>query len=49
MLLKNGKIGLIDFGQVKHLTGEERKNFARLTLAHAAMDKEEVVRLHFDA
>ena len=48
MLLKNGKLGLIDFGQVKSLTEEERQNFARLTLAHAAMDKNEVVRLHFD-
>lgn len=48
MLLNNGKLGLIDFGQVKCLTEEDKKAFAQLVLAHAAMDKDEVVRLHFD-
>lgn len=48
MLLSNGKLGLIDFGQVKTLKEDEKKAFAQLVLAHAAMDREEVVRLHFD-
>jgi aarF domain-containing kinase len=48
MLLKNGKLGFIDFGQMKSLSIEERINYSKLIIAHARMDKEEVIRLHFD-
>ena len=46
MLLNNGKLGLIDFGQVKTLAEDDKRAFAQLVLAHAAMDKKEVVRIH---
>lgn len=48
LLLKDGRMGLIDYGQVKHMTKEERINLARLMLAHARGNKDEVVRIHFD-
>ena len=48
MLLDNGKLGLIDFGQVKCISKEQRRNFALVVKAHADMDKAEVVRVHFD-
>ena len=48
LLLKDGCMGLIDYGQVKHMTTEERIKLAKLTLAHSRMDKDEVVRIHFD-
>ena len=48
MLLNDGKLGLIDMGQVKRISLEERIIFAKLIIAHARRDKEEVVRLHFD-
>jgi aarF domain-containing kinase len=48
MLLKNGKLGLIDFGQVKQMTVEQRIKYAKLIIAHARNDKNEVIRLHFD-
>lgn len=48
LLLKDGRIGLIDYGQVKHMTRDERIKYAKLMLAHARKDKAEVVRIHFD-
>jgi len=48
LLLKDGRIGLIDFGQVKHMTLDDRIKLAKLHLAHARRDKAEVVRIHFD-
>ena len=48
LLLDDGRLGLIDYGQVKNMSIEERINYAHLIKAHAVMDKAEVVRLHFD-
>eukprot|EP01038_Epipyxis_sp_PR26KG_P016275 gene16275-22172_t len=48
MLLKDGRLGLIDFGQMKTMSMDERINYAKLIVAHARRDKEEVVRLVFD-
>lgn len=48
MLMYDGKLGLIDMGQIKRISLEERIIFAKLIIAHARRDKEEVVRLHFD-
>lgn len=44
--LKNGKLGLIDFGQMKRLTIEERIVYAKLIVAHARKDVKEVVRYY---
>ncbi|KAH9121970.1 hypothetical protein LEN26_010427 [Aphanomyces euteiches] len=44
MLLDDGRIGLIDYGQVKHLTKDQRKSLARLVLALADGTKEDVAR-----
>ena len=38
LLLKNGQIGCIDYGQVKRLEPTERRWFARFYVAHAAGD-----------
>lgn len=48
LLCSDGKLGLIDYGQVKTMTEEERINYAELILAHARNDVKEVVRIHFD-
>ncbi len=48
LLLSDGRLGLIDYGQVKRMTMQERINYARLIKAHSMMDYQEVVRLHFD-
>lgn len=48
LLLKDGRLGLIDYGQVKHMSEKERIIFAKLVIAHYRMDKEEVVRISFD-
>ena len=48
LLLQDGRLGLIDYGQVKRMTIQERINYARLIKAHSEMDYKEVVRLHFD-
>ena len=48
MLLKDGRLGLIDYGQVKTMSLPLRISYAKLIIAHARMDKQEVVRLHFD-
>ena len=42
------RLGLIDYGQVKTMTVQERINYAKLIKAHVDMDKDEVSRLHFD-
>jgi aarF domain-containing kinase len=48
MLLKDGRLGLIDYGQVKHMTVAQRIVYAKLILAHARNDAAEVVRIHFE-
>lgn len=48
LLLKDGRLGLIDYGQVKRLGVSERITYAKLILALAKDDKKEIVRLHFD-
>ena len=47
MLLKDGRLGLIDYGQVKKMTLKERINYAKLIIAHSRGDVEEIVRIHF--
>ena len=46
--MKDGRLGLIDYGQVKKLTVAERTVYAKLILAHARNDRDEVVRIHFE-
>lgn len=48
LLLSNGKIGLIDFGQVKRISEEQRINYAKLIIALKRKDEKEVARLYFD-
>jgi len=48
LLLKDGRLGLIDYGQVKTMTKEQRIKYAKLILAHARGDKPEIIRMHFD-
>lgn len=48
LLLADGRLGLIDYGQVKRMIVEERVKYAKLMLAHARGDKAEVIRLHFN-
>jgi aarF domain-containing kinase len=48
MLLSNNKLGLIDFGQIKQMTPEEREKYARLILAHYHKDKEAIIDMHFN-
>ena len=48
LLLEDGRLGLIDYGQVKAMTVEERIKYAKLIIAHSRGDKEEIVRIHFD-
>ncbi|DAZ96465.1 TPA: hypothetical protein N0F65_006511 [Lagenidium giganteum] len=45
MLLEDGRLGLIDFGQVKRLTPEHRLNLAKLTLALHEGTKDDVIRV----
>mgnify|MGYP001810258289 CR=1 FL=1 len=47
LLLKDGRLGLIDYGQVKRMTLDQRLTYAKLILAHACNDKDEVIRIHF--
>lgn len=47
LLLKDGRLGLIDYGQVKRMTLPQRLIYARLIVAHASDDKSEVVHIHF--
>lgn len=48
LLLEDGRLGLIDYGQVKAMTVEERIKYAKLIIAHSRGDKKEIVRIHFD-
>jgi aarF domain-containing kinase len=48
LLLKDGRLGLIDYGQVKHLAVEERIKYAKLILAIARDDKSEICRVFYD-
>jgi aarF domain-containing kinase len=48
LLLKDGKMGMIDYGQIKHMSLRQRIVYAKLTIALSRDDKEEVVRLYFD-
>jgi aarF domain-containing kinase len=48
LLLDDGRLGLIDYGQVKAMTIDERIKYAKLIIAHSRGNKEEVVRIHFD-
>ncbi|GMI54956.1 hypothetical protein ScalyP_jg3585 [Parmales sp. scaly parma] len=45
VLLVGGKLGLIDYGQVKRISNEDRILLARMVIALCEDDKEEVVRL----
>ena len=47
LLLEGGKIGMIDYGQVKHLTTEERIIMSKLILALARKDKQGVADIMF--
>lgn len=47
MLLKDGRLGLIDYGQVKQMTVHERIIFSKIVLAHTRKDKKEVSRISF--
>jgi aarF domain-containing kinase len=48
LLLSDGRLGLIDYGQIKTMTISQRINYARMILAHSRGDKQEIIRLHFD-
>lgn len=48
MLMDDGRLGLLDYGQVKALTPENRQMYSKLIVALAEEDKDEVVRLWFD-
>lgn len=48
LLLSNGKLGLIDYGQTKELELKERVIIAKLIIAMARDDKKEIVRLFLD-
>lgn len=48
LLLKDGRLGLIDYGQVKRLTIPQRILYAKLILALARDDRKEIVRIYFD-
>eukprot|EP00929_Paragymnodinium_shiwhaense_P030345 TRINITY_DN17221_c0_g1_i1.p1 TRINITY_DN17221_c0_g1~~TRINITY_DN17221_c0_g1_i1.p1 ORF type:complete len:1037 (+),score=192.41 TRINITY_DN17221_c0_g1_i1:99-3113(+) len=49
-ILLNGKghVGLIDFGQVCELTGDQRMGFARLIIALASGNDDEIARRYMD-
>lgn len=48
LLLTDGRLGLIDYGQVKRMSIAQRISYAKLIIAHSRGDRKEVVRLHFD-
>ena len=48
MLLKDGRLGLIDYGQVKTMTIQQRIIYAKLIVALARDDKAEIQRIHFE-
>jgi len=45
MLLPDGRLGLIDYGQVKHIDLATRKSYARLIIALDEEHQEEVLRI----
>ena len=45
LLLDDGRIGLIDYGQVKRLTAEDRRNFAMCMIALAEDNKKRMLEL----
>jgi aarF domain-containing kinase len=45
LLLDDGRLGLIDYGQVKHISKEHRLNLAKLTLALAEGNKQDILRV----
>ncbi|CAM9998246.1 unnamed protein product, partial [Ectocarpus sp. 12 AP-2014] len=48
LLTPDGKLGLIDYGQVKHMALEERVKLAKLIVALDEDDREGVVRAYID-
>jgi len=46
LLLEDGRLGLIDYGQVKTMSVEDRITFAKLIVAFHRDDKSEIVRLY---
>lgn len=49
LLMPDGRLGLIDYGQVKKLALKDRIGYAKLIVALSRNDKEEVVRLAKDS
>ena len=45
LLMPDGRLGLIDYGQVKRVDIATRRNYAKLVLAILAEDKKEIARL----
>lgn len=48
LILSDGRLGLLDYGQVKRMELKHRIRYAKLIVALARDDREEIVRLHFD-
>lgn len=48
LLMEDGRLGLIDYGQVKHLALADRLLYAKLVVALAHDDAEEIVRVATD-
>ncbi|KAI0566184.1 hypothetical protein FGB62_11g213 [Gracilaria domingensis] len=48
LLMPDGRLGLIDYGQVKHMSLEDRIIYAKLILAINRDDRDEVVRIMKD-
>lgn len=48
LLMDDGRLGLIDYGQVKHLALGDRITYAKLVIALARDDRAEVARLAFE-
>ncbi|CAE7659524.1 ADCK1, partial [Symbiodinium microadriaticum] len=46
LLMKDGRIGLIDYGQVKTMSLKDRITYAKLMISLHRDDKEEIVRLY---
>lgn len=45
LLLKDGRLGLVDYGQVKRFTNDQRIAYAKLVVALAEDDRNEIVRV----
>lgn len=48
LLMPDGRLGLVDYGQVKRMTDRDRVIYAKLVLALSRDDKDEIVRLMTD-